>query len=49
MDIKIGNQVVHLSNNEGSKTNQMQEMIRDYGKVRYDELSFIQMSFITMI
>ena len=35
-DIKRSNQVLHLSTNVGSKINQMQVMIPDYGKVWYD-------------
>ena len=34
--IKRSNQVLHLSTNVGSKTNQMQVMVTDYGKVWYD-------------
>ena len=33
MDIKISNQVIHLSTNVGSKINQTQAMIPDYGKL----------------
>ena len=35
-DINRINQMLHLSTNVGSKTNQIQEMVQDYGKVWYD-------------
>ena len=37
MDTKIRYQVIHLCTNVGSKITQMQAMIQDYGKVRYDD------------
>ena len=37
MGIKRRIQVVHLFTNVGSKINQKQAMVPDYGKLRYDD------------
>ena len=36
-DIKRSKQVLNIYTNFGSKTNQMQVMVPDYGKVWYDD------------
>ena len=40
-DTKRSNQVIHASTNVGSKINQMQAMLPDYGKVWYDNKTIV--------
>ena len=46
-DIKRSNQVIHISTNVGSKINQIQVMVPDYGKVCYDDKAIANILSLT--
>ena len=46
-DIDRSNQVFHLSTNVGSKTNHIQTMVPDYGKLWYDNKAISNIFLLT--